>query len=709
MSISDNDVYQDDHEEFNVTVAAGAVVDSSNENELNSFSSPPPFFASAPGDSFQNALSIDVENDYAGNDYVGIGDASDFYTFDVTSAGEFDFALTDLDAKAKLCLYQKIDVNGLVKYKKVKNATAKLNKLTGETMAAFGDVLLGVGTYYVEVASGDNGKGKFNTDYTLDITPDYFPAKSEDELDFKTGIGVAADIELVDNQALISGWVGFGDPQDVYCLNLDKPSGFSLQLDNLSSKAVVNIYEEDYSKGYLVYRRVKSVSAKYDKIQNETYAVINEIPLAAGTYYIEVLSGDQGKGKCNTGYDLLIESYNFPDASQDGFDFKTGEGTPTLVSFEYNSIVENGWVGFGDPQDVYKFTVDKPSEFFFDLGDLDKRTDLKIYREDNSKGYTTYQLVRMAFNYYDPQQEQHFTWSGFVPLDVGIYYIEVLSGDRGNGRNNSDYELWGNRTIFPDASVDEFDFKTGQGSPTDLVFTNNVAFVSEWVGFGDPQDVFSFSAAQAGEFYFDLLNLDERCVINVYQEEEKNGIKKYKRIAGKSTVYDPVEDTVSASLQNIMLDVGEYYVEILSGDRGAGKRNTDYYLEVFADIFPVATANNTWQQATNIDAEFVDNSAEITGYVGFGDIYDYYMFQSNSVAVYDFALQGDDKDAKLTIYKWDDAKNKLQKLANCSLQDGEAAINDLWLGTGDYYIEILASDKGKGKCNTDYTLDITLA
>ena len=112
MSINDNDVYQDDYEHFQVTVAAVTGVDVNDENELNSFSSSPPFFASAPGDSFQNALSIDVENDYTNSDYVGIGDASDFYTFDVTSAGEFDFALTDLDAKAKLCLYQKINVKG---------------------------------------------------------------------------------------------------------------------------------------------------------------------------------------------------------------------------------------------------------------------------------------------------------------------------------------------------------------------------------------------------------------------------------------------------------------------------------------------------------------------------------------------------------------------------------------------------------------------
>jgi uncharacterized protein (DUF2141 family) len=72
-------------------------------------------------------------------------------------------------------------------------------------------------------------------------------------------------------------------------------------------------------------------------------------------------------------------------------------------------------------------------------------------------------------------------------------------------------------------------------------------------------------------------------------------------------------------------------------------------------------------------------------------------------------LKGTDKNARLILYYWDDNRNKLKKLANCTLKDGEANINGVNLDAGLYYVEVLSADNGNGKKNTVYDLNITLA
>jgi hypothetical protein len=51
------------------------------------------------GDSFGRATTIDITSAYSNTDYVGIGDAYDYYKFTSDGNGEFDFCLTGLDSE----------------------------------------------------------------------------------------------------------------------------------------------------------------------------------------------------------------------------------------------------------------------------------------------------------------------------------------------------------------------------------------------------------------------------------------------------------------------------------------------------------------------------------------------------------------------------------------------------------------------------------
>jgi autotransporter passenger strand-loop-strand repeat protein len=367
---------------------------------------------------FSSASEIDVADVYTNSEYVGLGDACDMYCFDVATPGEFDFALTGLDAKAMLGLY----VFDGAKYKRIKNASARTDKVSGEISALLDDVLLDTGTYYVEVVSGDKGAGRYNTEYTLEIDSDYFPEATLDEFNFKSRFGTPTELTLdVNADATVSDWVGFGDAQDVYKFDVNSAGEFDFALTGLDSKAMLCLYKFDGAK----YKKVKNASAKLNKITGETAASFDNILLNTGTYYLEVLSGDKGKGKCNTAYDLSIDGTTFPDATDNNsWQDATAIAPDTSLA---------GFVGFGDAYDYYQFEVSNLGAYDFNLSGNDKNAKLTVYQWD----YAKEKLKKRASTSlkYGEANINNFS------LDAGLYYVEVLSKDKGKGKYNTEYDL----------------------------------------------------------------------------------------------------------------------------------------------------------------------------------------------------------------------------------------------------------------------------
>jgi FG-GAP repeat protein/CARDB protein len=537
-------------------------------------------FLIAPIDNtLSTATLIDLSSDYSNHDYVGIKDAVDFYKFTLTKAGTFAFSLTDLASNASISLYSEYDYKSSKSYKKTKSASSKYNKTTGKTSAGFDNVLLNAGNYYVEIRSGDNGAGRYNTGYDLNINSNYFPAATEDEFNFKTGAGTPNPISLDDDaDASASGWVGFGDAQDVFKFTVDKAGEFDFTLKDLSSKASFALYKEYEHKGSTKYKKVKNASSKYNKTTGKTTASFGNILMDTGDYYIEVLSGDKGKGSINTNYTLDIIGDYFPEATEYEFNFKTGAGSPNIITLDADADTSaSDWVGFGDAQDVFMFTVDKAGKFDFTLKDLSSKASFALYKEYEHKGSTKYKKIKNAKSKYNKTTGK--TTASFVNvlMDTGDYYIEVLSGDKGKGRYNTSYDLDVSGDYFPEATVDELNFKTGAGTPTDINL-NEIA--SDWVGFGDAQDVYKLTLASGARLSFVLTELSSKAGLNVYVEYEDRGTKKYRKVKGTSSSYNKVTGKTSAFIGNLPLSAGIYHIEVISGDKGKGRYNTEYDLKV---------------------------------------------------------------------------------------------------------------------------------
>ena len=534
------------------------------------------------GNSFEEARLIGVDDDYTYNEYVGYGDAYDYYTFDVSNPGQFNIALTKLDSKVKLGLY----VFDGAKYKRKKSASAKTDKVTGETAAVLEDILLDNGTYYLEVVSGDKGKGKCNTNYTLDITPDFLPPKSDDEFDFKTGTGTPEAIVLnAQDDATTSGWVGFGDPQDVYIFDVANAGFFNIDLTDLDARAGIAIYYEDDSKGSVTYKRAKSAGAKYDKITGETVASLGNLLLNSGTYYLEVISGDKGKGRYNTNYTLNIDGNTFPEATDDNYDFKDMLGDFNIIDLDNGGDgLASGWVGFGDSADVYCFTPDSSGLYDIALAGLTAKTNMSVWYFDEAKG---------CFKSISKANGSEKTGSALINdfnLTGGVnYYIAIESGDKGKGKCNSYYELNVDGTYidfggdFSNAPVDVGDFGEFAGKKRKSLIGN------EWIGMADATDYYGFEIADY--YYYKGQRYDFNDPVWVEMEFDISGdaviefsmLDKNGSVIDNTFVTDVNEKGTDGVLQLDWIYPGEYFLKVEAISGGA-----EYTMYGFGNDYEIA-------------------------------------------------------------------------------------------------------------------------
>ena len=98
--------------------------------------------------------------DAALSGWVGMGDAVDYYCFELTKPAELSLVLGELDAAVKVKLLREERDGGV---SQVMSRSVKAGRGLDHTLS------LTSGTYFVEVASYDNGAGRYNTTYALEL------------------------------------------------------------------------------------------------------------------------------------------------------------------------------------------------------------------------------------------------------------------------------------------------------------------------------------------------------------------------------------------------------------------------------------------------------------------------------------------------------------------------------------------------------------
>ncbi len=370
--------------------------------------------ANKPSSNPGNVVSLDANGYYASTDeWVGYGDAVDYYSFSTTHAGALNVSINvKQNATLKVTLYQFVDG----KQKKLKSVTVKS---TTNNTNLFKDYLVPVGDFMITVESGDKGKGKQNSYYDLMVSDQYKHPASPN-----SSFATADQGTLVVNQPTTAAndlWVGYGDPVDYYEVNVAGDGVFNLGVYDLSAKVKVFVYEKDANG--VAGKKIATATLNAGTSTNSAFK--NNLMLTAGNYYVVVESADKKTAKQETAYNLNFNGTYFTNDNHlndnSAWDVDTVAQAQTLAANE--TIQLSGWVGFNDASDFFRFELNGSSMV---------RLDFSNFNSTNLK----YEVRSVETN-----KKVSFDQNGMSKEQLsGAYYVEISTKNEKKYYSN-DYTL----------------------------------------------------------------------------------------------------------------------------------------------------------------------------------------------------------------------------------------------------------------------------
>ncbi|MFA6100828.1 MAG: pre-peptidase C-terminal domain-containing protein [Victivallaceae bacterium] len=505
------------------------------------------------------------------------------------------------------------------------NASALTLDLTGLTTLT---------TFYWRVQAEDNygNLSGWSSSSSFIATPTDLAAN-----DYKA----AKDISILDN------WVGLDDPADCYKITLSNAAKLTLNLTGLSSDVNLSLLD---SNG-----KVLKSSANKGAADE---AIANQL-LVSGTYYVKVAPA---KGVNNASYVLGKTQEDFPTET-------AGNTLATAGAIPVDGSV-NEWVGFADPADYYKLTLDKNGALTLNLTGLSSDASLtlldnkgKVLKSSTNKGAAAESITSPA-------------------LLAGEYYVKISPADGGKTAVDNTYYTLGNTVSYFPVETAGNTLATAGAIPVD-------GSVSEWVGFADAADYYKLTLDKNGALTLNLTGLSSDASLTLLDNK------------GKVLKSSTNKGSAAESITSPALLAGEYYVKISPADGGkTAVDNTYYTLGNTVSYFPVETAGNTLATAGAIPV-----NGSVNEWVGFADPADYYKLTLDKNGALTLNLTGLSSDANLTLL---DSAGKVLK-TSASKSSAAESIASLNLLAGEYYVKISPADGGKTAVNnTNYTLTDTV-
>jgi hypothetical protein len=146
----------------------------------------------------------------------------------------------EADADDRYCIRLQGDANeAILKIFDLQGKLIKKLQINADGNANIDDIFLKKGNYFVTVESKDQGKGKYNTDYSLSASKlqTLYP-KLDNSNDTWNAVAPLEGSELSEN---IEAWLGVGDQADFFKISLDyadsAPSRLAIELDEKTAQA----------------------------------------------------------------------------------------------------------------------------------------------------------------------------------------------------------------------------------------------------------------------------------------------------------------------------------------------------------------------------------------------------------------------------------------------------------------------------------------
>ncbi len=242
------------------------------------------------------------------------------------------------------------------------------------------------------------------------------------------------------------------DRNDYYKITLGGHSSFQLALNGMKANANVQLIQDVNANGVVDRDEVIASSTRSGKKAESINTTLNE-----GAYYIRVYS----KGKAKTKYNLTVSAIPVDNA---GNTLDTACNIGEIVNHS-DPISDRDWVGKSDPDDYYKFSLDRISNLNISLEGLSGDADLRLL---NLQG----DILASSANVGTRNESITRT------LDAGTYYARVYSYNS----NETFYNLYLQATLLNSTGVTptstELDNNSQQNpnsSTTPLTAVNNQA------------------------------------------------------------------------------------------------------------------------------------------------------------------------------------------------------------------------------------------
>lgn len=325
--------------------------------------------------------------------FVGYLEAQDYYVINSDIAGSLNLSVST-NAKVKVTVYN-------ADYRKITSASVKAGQYSNIFKKP---ALCPSGKVYIVVESGDKGKGKQNADYTIGVSDNLFqPATANND----TGSAQSVLLDVNGHGLFSGGWVGYGDKVDYYKFTSALNGAVELGITEVESKIKVTLYDTTGKK-----LKSKTIKGTPDAKYATADIFGKDVLLKAGQeYYISVESGDKGKGYQNSFYNLSINE-SYAPASR-GNNVK--ENAMALTAGQTTS----DWVGYNEPSDFYKITLDKES--YLDLNfNFSGKVSLKMTSEYGGKSGNV-SLIKTDSGY-----------SSKSMLAAGEYFVEIRAKSPNN-------------------------------------------------------------------------------------------------------------------------------------------------------------------------------------------------------------------------------------------------------------------------------------
>ncbi len=686
-----------------------------------------------------------VRGDLFVNEWVGYDDKVDYRKVVVTQDGSYTIRIDGLVNKVKLTVWS-VDEKNPNKLKSVKSITVtpKRNKDGSWSIqsGALADLLLKNGTYYVSVENPGANKGA-NTGYevTLDgevfnrldnsyknnFVAGYKKSPVTDAEVLTTNIS-KADSRITDVEVITGEWVGFADAIDFQRVTFEAAGNYTFRIDGVDSKVKLTVWGYD-AKGNLKALKTLSVTPKGGDVSAE----LKPLLLEAGKEYFVSVEATNWKKNENTDYNVTVSGDVFNHAGNGYLNnfvagYKKNPATDAEVlttniskaSSEITdvAVITGEWVGFGDTIDFQRVVFEADGNYTFKIDGVDGKVKLTVWGYDAKGNLKALKTLSVT-----PKGDNVSAELKPLLLEAGKEYfvsVEATNWKKGEG---TDYNVTVSGDVFNHAGngyLNNFvaGYKKNPATDAEVLTTNiskaqsrinDVQVISgEWVGFGDAIDFQRVIFEADGNYTFKIDGVDGKVKLTVWGYDAKGNLKALKTLS-----VTPKGDNVSAELNPLLLEAGKEYfvsVEATNWKKGEG---TDYNVTVSGDVFNNpgnSLANSTWDAA---DVRALTPGVTVANeWVGFGDANDFHSLTvaAGETGAYTFRLstsEGLNGLATVTVYqKLDDGKGGYKLKSLGKFTNSKADSTTLELGDGEYFVDVMSADKGKGKKNTDYSLEV---